>query len=91
MAETGPLVHFDEQVGQVDQGQARRHGLFEAFDTGGPLFGLQGWDDDPPFLHAYLAHIAMASHEPMDPGKELVQLSPPLLQTHRTVFGDRSS
>jgi hypothetical protein len=77
--EIGPLIHFDEQVGQVDQGQTCRHSLFEAFDTCGSLFGLQGWHDDPPFLHADLAHAALASHEPIDLGQECVQLAPPLL------------
>ena len=33
LTEAGPLVHFDEQVGQVDQGQARRDVVFQAVDT----------------------------------------------------------
>src|SRR5919106_6351540 len=60
--------------------------MLKACDTVGPLFGLQGGHDDPSFLHAYLAYAAIASYEPIDTGKELVQLSPPLLQTRRAVF-----
>jgi hypothetical protein len=81
--EIGPLIHFDEQVGQVDQGQTRCHGMLKACDTFRPLFSLQGWHDDPSFLHAYFAYAAIASYEPIDTGKEFVQLSPPLIQTRR--------
>ena len=44
-------------------------------------------NDDPPLLHAHLAHFAVACYEAIHTGKELGQLASPLLQTHGAVFG----
>jgi hypothetical protein len=84
LTETRPLVNFDEQVGQINQGQARRDALLKPEDALGVLLRGQRGDDDMPLVYA---HLAMTGDQPIDAREQLGQLASALFQTQSPVFG----
>jgi hypothetical protein len=55
MAEARPLIDFDEEIREIDQGQPCRDVVFQVLDTLWPFLRFKRRDDDPPLVHPYLA------------------------------------
>jgi hypothetical protein len=83
VTEAGPLVDFNEEVGQVDQGEAGREGLLKVLDPWGALFRFERRDDHPPLLHPDRALVAQHA---IHPREEFDQFTSPLLQPYGPVF-----
>ena len=87
LAEARPLIHFDQEIGQVNQGQTHRKVILQARHTGGTFLRLKGGHDDPSFVHPHGAHRAIVGQEAIHTREQLRQLASPLLQAYRPVFG----